>query len=84
MKQQRQQGFAQNEPLIVLSVFGIFCLALAAAVGTVFHWAWIWRLVAGVSLFGMLTGVFALFVHVSLAQERRTTMQQKQPPSHEG
>lgn len=83
MKQQRQQGFAQNEPLIVLSIFGIFCLVLAAAVGTAFHWAWIWQLVAGISLFGMLTGVFALVVHVSVAQERRNTVQQKLPPSNE-
>ena len=82
MKQQRQQGFAQNEPVIVVLLFAVFGLTLAVAVGVMFHWFWIWRLVAGVSLFGMLTGILALVVHVSVAQEKRTIARQKPPPSN--
>jgi hypothetical protein len=83
MKQMRQQGFAQNEPIIVLLIFAVLCLTLAIAVGAKFHWLWIWRMVAGVSLFGMLIGIFAFGVHVSAIQENRTIAQQKQPPSNE-
>ena len=83
MKRQSQQGFAQNEPMIVLSFFVVFCLALAAAFGAMFHWLWIWRIISGFGLFGVLTGVFALVVYVSGAQEKRTAAQQHEPPSFE-
>jgi len=81
-KVKRRRGFVQNEPFIVLALFGVLCLLMASVGGAAFRLPWYWGLTAGAGFFALGLGAFFLYVHVSMVQEERAakTKERHQPP----
>ncbi len=77
----KQRGFVQNEPIIVLVIFGVLCLIIGLRLGAALRWPWVSGLTAGAGLFGLGVGVFALYVWGSIVQEKRIAERRKHEKS---